>query len=471
MAEQKMEDINAEGASPIIEPSAAAVPEIKQDVKDQTNEAAEEASSEPIDASQSPVFGMPGAMPVPLFPFTPAPPEIPSVSKTAESDGSKEDRVSSEKKDGYTPPTPESLLNALASLPNVTVVDSRGGDSRLSSERKNISALTRAAEEIGIKAPEENEEEQNYSTLSGFDAVVAQMGKYGIGMDRDPEYTELVEKLNSRHGIRRVPAADTFLFVSESREDALEFALATAGELGLPAMRMNVTESPDGLPLLNVFVQNKKKAINAIKSELVGAGVLILEDIDTWMSPINEMPELPFAPFAGMPQMTRGAREALNLIRMATENPEVYVLCTAVHEDAIDEIFAEMIYPLNVVNVGKPTREERAELCMDIAEEHPSLRVINISQLVDFSDGLARFEIYAAARDAVEFAYKKGIEERRFVPITPVMIFERLAAFFPLDSEGYHRLEDAIMDAYASDFETIDSLLDDMHDADAPSED
>ena len=96
---------------------------------------------------------------------------------------------------------------------------------------------------------------------------------------------------------------------------------------------------------------------------------------------------------------------------------------------------------------------------MEIAREHPSLRGVNRSDLVRFSAGMPRFDMYMAAREAIEEAYKDGLVLRRYVPVTRENLFEKLAAYQPLDSEEYLALEEAVVRDFRADLDHIDDLL------------
>ena len=52
-----------------------------------------------------------------------------------------------------------------------------------------------------------------------------------------------------------MPMVDCLLFCSDAREDASRFMLATVGELGLPAIRMRMEETFQGVPMLCVSAQ------------------------------------------------------------------------------------------------------------------------------------------------------------------------------------------------------------------------
>ena len=297
-----------------------------------------------------------------------------------------------------------------------------------------------------------------YKDLVGYDDVIKTMHTYGIGLQHDSEFEELIDLLNARHGLDTMPVADTLLFCSPEREDADHFMAATLGELNLPAIRMHMEENMQGLPVLCVMVQaDNPPKLNAAHDEFTGAGVLMLEDLDMWLSPAAEISD-DFGGFI-MAQLTRGAREAINLIHSAVENPEVYVLASATSAEDIDPFFLDLLSPFSVIEIGEPTPEDRVAIWMDLAREHPSLRAINCSDLVRYSAGIPRFDIYMAAREAIDQSYKQGLSQRKYIPVTRENIFEKLAAYQPTDSDEYHALEEAVIRDFRASLDNIDDLL------------
>ena len=85
-------------------------------------------------------------------------------------------------------------------------------------------------------------EHLTYKELVGFDEAVRSVRSLGLGMQKDPEFQQLVRQLNVRHGLDRMPACDALLIRSPAREDANQFMMATCGELGLPVLRMRMEE-------------------------------------------------------------------------------------------------------------------------------------------------------------------------------------------------------------------------------------
>ena len=63
------------------------------------------------------------------------------------------------------------------------------------------------------------------------------------------------------------------------------------------------------------------------------------------------------------------------------------------------------------------------------------------------------------AREAIEEAYKASLVARRYVPVTADNLFDKLAAYQPLDSDEYRALEDAVVRDFRRDLDHLDDLL------------
>ena len=325
-------------------------------------------------------------------------------------------------------------------------------------ERDGMTVLSKLAVDAGVKSPGDQKEKLTYDDLAGYGAAVATMRDFGIGMQDDPDFKSLVTMLNARHGLDRLPVTDTFVFRSPAREDAGRFVQATIGELKLPAMRMRMEENLSGMPILCVMGPSGN-ATRAVRADSVfsGRGVLVLEDIDLWSAPQADGGD----DFEGFvyASLSRGAREAIELIRSAVDNPDVYVLASASKNADIDPFFLELLEPLSLIDIECPTAEERVEIWMEIARDHPSIRSIRVADLVRYSVNMPRFDIYMAAREAIEEAYKESLFARRYVPVTRDNLFDKLAAYQPLDSKEYRELEDQVVRDFRSDLENIEDLL------------
>ena len=299
-----------------------------------------------------------------------------------------------------------------------------------------------------------------YRDLVGYDEAIALMRDYGVGLQNDRSFLNFVGMLNHRHGLDRMPALDTMLFRAPAREDAMRFVEATIGELNLPALRMSMDENIQGMPVLCVTAKSDNHPkLNRSHNRFEGPGILVVEDIDLWIVPPEPENTEGFGGFM-MANMSRGAREALNLIRAAVDDPDVFVLVTASTENEVDPFFYDLLEPMSVVEIGVPNDQERCDIWTEIARDHPSMRTIDRVDLMRYSVGMPRYDIYMAAREAIEEAYKLGLVTRRYQPVTAQNIFEKLAAYQPLDSVEYRALEAEVIKDFQHDLDHLEDLLD-----------
>lgn len=317
--------------------------------------------------------------------------------------------------------------------------------------------FAKAVQDMGVKLVDE-QRPLNYDSLAGFDSTIAAMRDLGIGLHEDPEFMSLVGLLNARHGLNSQPPLDSFLFRAPAREDANRFVAATVGELGKPALRMHMEENLQGQLMLCVTAQTDEPLrSNNLRKIFADGGALVLESIDLWMPPQLEEGDNSAAQF--IQALSRGAREAVGLIRAAVDNPDVTVLATASTTCQIDGFFLDMLEPICIIDINNPTPEERVDIWMDIAREHPSIRGVNRADLVRLSANLPRFDIYMAAREAIEEAYKFGLVTRHYQPVTRDNLFDKLAAYQPLDSDEYHNLEEEVIRDFRRGFDDLEDAL------------
>ena len=321
--------------------------------------------------------------------------------------------------------------------------------------------LTNLATGAAPKETQEAPQQQfNYRNLVGFDRAIASMAKLGVGRAQDPEFAQFLEMLNFRHGMPGMPGLGTLIFRSPAREDANCFMVATVGELGLPAVRMRLDRNAMGQVVLCVMASpNFKARLSGVsRSGFDSPTVVVLEDLDLW--------DLPF--FDGSfddvqslltIQLSRGAREALALVQAALTSPEATVLISASEPSEIDPFFWDLIGDHRFVDIDLPDEDERRKIWLSEQSQHPSMRGLNRGQLVDFSRGLSRFEIYAISNESVEEAYRESVAQNTFCAVETDKVLMRLSNFQPLESEEYKRMEDLAVDHFRKELANIDDLL------------
>ena len=300
----------------------------------------------------------------------------------------------------------------------------------------------------------------DYRSLVGFDKAIEAMHKLGVGRNNDPEFMRFLEMLNFRHGLPGMPGLGTLVFRSPAREDANCFMVATVGELGLPAIRMRLDRNAMGQVVLCVMASpNFKARLSGVsRSAFDSPTVVVLEDLDLWDLPFFDGSTDDVQSFLSI-QLSRGAREALALVQAALTSPEATVLISASEPDDIDPFFWDLIGQHRVVDIDLPNDEERREIWRSEQAQHPSMRGLNVGQLVNFSRTLSRFEIYAISNEAVEEAYRESVARNTFCAVETGDILMRLSNFQPLDSEEYHQMEDMAVESFRNELSNIDDLL------------
>ena len=308
--------------------------------------------------------------------------------------------------------------------------------------------------------PDTSNRQPSYGTLKGYNHTIDAMRTIGIGLHNDAEFLGLIATLNEQHGLTRPPALDTLVFRAPAVEDASRFVEATATEIGLPVLRMAMEEGIQGVPVLVVMTQgNHRPRMNHAQNKFEAPAILVIEQLDTWSMPAPPEGVEGISNFI-MANISRGAREAVNLIRSAVEDPDVFVLATMSTTGDPDPFFFDLLEPLTIVDIDFPDEVERADIWWEIANDHPSMRAIDREALVRLSGGIPRYDMYLAAREAIEEAYKEGLVKRGYVPVTPQNIFEKLAACQPLESPEYQALEDEVVRNFLIDIENLDDLAD-----------
>lgn len=300
----------------------------------------------------------------------------------------------------------------------------------------------------------------DYRNLVGFDRAIESMHKLGVGRNNDPEFVQFLEMLNFRHGLPGMPGLGTLVFRSPSREDANCFMVATVGELGLPAIRMRLDRNAMGQVVLCVMASpNFKARLSGVsRTGFDSPTVVVLEDLDLWDLPFFDETPDDMQSFLSI-QLSRGAREALALVQTALTSPEATVLISASEPDDIDPFFWDLIGNHRVVDIDLPNDAERREIWLSEQSQHPSMRGLNVGQLVDFSRTLSRFEIYAISNEAVEEAYRQSVARNTFCAVETGDIFMRLSNFQPLDSDEYQRMEDLAVESFKNELSNLDDLL------------
>lgn len=301
----------------------------------------------------------------------------------------------------------------------------------------------------------------NFSNIVGYDHAIETMGRLGIGKNNDPQFQDFVAFLNQRHGVTKPPALGTVLFSGDAREDISFFMVSTVSEMQTPALRMRMDRNALGQSVLVVMASSdfKTRINNVVKNGFEAPAVLILEDLDLW-----EMPDFEpnFDDMSGFmqAQVSRGAREAMMLVAMALESPDVTVFISARDPQAIDPFFSDLISTYEHVVIDLPDEEERKALWRAAQEEHPSMRGLDVEKLVRYSRYLSRYDINYVAGESVDEAYRKSLEANRFIAVHTEDILLRLSNYQAPESEEYQEMESYVIDHFSQELNRLSSWED-----------
>lgn len=296
----------------------------------------------------------------------------------------------------------------------------------------------------------------NFSNIVGYDRAIETMGRLGIGRNNDPQFQDFVAFLNQRHGVAKPPALGTVLFSGDAREDISYFMVSTVSEMQTPALRMRMDRNALGQSVLVVMASAdfKTRINNVVKNGFEAPAVLILEDLDLW-----EMPDFEpsFDDMNGFmqAQVSRGAREAMMLVAMALESPDVTVFISARDPQAIDPFFSDLISMYEHVVIDLPDETERKALWRAAQEEHPSMRGLDVEKLVRYSRYLSRYDINYVVSESVDEAYRKSLEANRFIAVHTEDILLRLSNYQAPESDEYQEMETYVVEHFSQELDRL----------------
>lgn len=298
-----------------------------------------------------------------------------------------------------------------------------------------------------------------FDDLVGFGYAVEDARALGIGVKNSEEYRLLIDTLRAQHGLDGLSAMGSIVVRTSSRDDASTFMSAIVTELNLPAMRVQVQEGPQGMPILCVSMLSDRQPRVANRMQLEAPSVLVLEDVDMWGAALVDAASNQEAEGkTELATMVRTAREAVTLIGSAVANPDIYVLASMGAGTPDQGFLYDIMEPMNVIDLYLPDEFERRQIWDRIAKDHPSVRQLDIPRLTKLSRNMSRFDIVSAAREAVEDAYRRSLRARRYVPVTQDIMFAHLANFQPLDSDEYRALEDSVAVGFLATIDDLDQL-------------
>jgi AAA+ superfamily predicted ATPase len=155
---------------------------------------------------------------------------------------------------------------------------------------------------------------------------------------------------------------------------------------------------------------------------------------------------------AGQPVRTMQT-EITGYLRALRRKPGVIITATAHEGCVLREPLRSLLGPVHEIEVGAPSTEERRDVLISFAGEHPSFTELDIDRVAHLSEGLSRNELVAAAHAAVESAYRESLRTNRYNRVTLGDVLVQIASFINHDSPLYQQVEDEAVAQLACDLE------------------
>ena len=286
-----------------------------------------------------------------------------------------------------------------------------------------------------------------FDTLVGFDDEIARLREAGIVQNPDPDYIDFVMQMKAQHGMHDEPIGNAVLFRCDVRDDADRLMLAAANELGNPIIRIKVVEGLEGMQAMYVMATPGLGA-----DGFDGPGTLIIDGIDAWDGPAGFELSLPQMQ-AMAAASSNGALKTISLIRNAASDPQVTIFASACGSIDRKSPIALLIGPMAEFAIPAPNAAERDAIWDHLMDKHVSMSALDRHELVVLSRGMPRCDIFAAAHEAVAQAYRSSLQTREYVPVTRSNLLEKVAAYQPLDSEEYRKIEDSVVEDFLVEIE------------------
>jgi hypothetical protein len=296
---------------------------------------------------------------------------------------------------------------------------------------------------------EEQPKRLDYSMLSGYDHALERMRGFGFLFASDENYRHFVERSAAMHGVFRLSLDGTFLFFGPAREDVSLFAHATAGEIGFPILHVSVDLDGQGNgtiklagPFRRGFLGNPPDLM-----DMATPCIVLIENIDYLQEMFdNEQQAIKhsggrFRGMMGAPGRSMQA-EITGYLRALRRKPGTIIMATAQHAGALREPLRGLLGAVHEIEVAAPQEDERRDVLVGFAGEHPSFAELNVDQIARLSEGLSRNELVFAAHAAVESAYRESLRVGKYSKVTIGDVLVHLASFMDHDSPLYHQIED-----------------------------
>jgi hypothetical protein len=307
---------------------------------------------------------------------------------------------------------------------------------------------------------EEHQRRLDYQALSGYDRALQRMRNFGFLAAGDEGYRSFVERSAAMHGVSQLSLDGTFLFCGPAREDVSLFAHATAGEIGFPVLHVSVDLDGQGNGTIKLAGPFRRGFFGGPPDlmDMVTPCTVLIENIDYLQEMFdNEQQAIKrsggrIRGMAGQPIRSMQT-EITGYLRALRRKPGVIITATAQQGCILREPLRGLLGPIHEIEVGAPAAEERRDVLISFASEHPSFSELDIDRVAHLSEGLSRSDLVSASHAAVESAYRESLRTNRYNRVTLGDVLVQIASFISHDSPLYQQVEDEAVAQLACDLE------------------
>jgi hypothetical protein len=337
----------------------------------------------------------------------------------------------------------------------------RRSSSSDSSAKSGFARIGRELRELGDRNRGETEQKRlNYQVLAGYDRALEHMRDFGFLSAADENYRAFIERSAAMHGVSQLSLDDTFFFFGPSREDVSLFAHATAGEIGFPVLHVSVDLDSQGNGTIKLAGPFKRGFFGSPPDlmDMVTPCVVLIENIDYLQEMFtNEQQAIKRSGGRIRGMMGAGGRsmqaEITGYLRALRRRPGIITMATSLHAGILREPLQSLLGPIHEIEVADPEQDERRDVLVSFAGEHPSFTELDVDRIAHLSAGLSRNELVFAAHAAVESAYRESLRTGRYNQVTLGDVLVQFAPFIDRDSPLYQQVEDEAVAQFYRDLE------------------
>jgi hypothetical protein len=357
---------------------------------------------------------------------------------------------------GITPRAIQKLPQAKPAAPS-----SKGSSAKSPAAQGGLARIGRELREFGERnRVEERQRRLDYQALAGYDHVLRRMRGFGFLSASDDAYRSFIERSAAMHGVSRLSLDGGFLFFGPAREDVSLFAHATAGEIGFPVLHVSVDLDRQGNGTVKLAGPFRRGLFGSPPDlmDMVTPCTVLIENID-FLQEMFENEQQAIKRNGGRIRGMMGApgrsmqAEITGYFRALRQRPGVVIMATSQYGGILREPLRSLLGAMHEIEVAAPQTDERRDVLVSFAGEHPSFAELDVDRIAHLSEGLSRNDLVFASHAAVESAYRESLRTGRYNRVSMGDVLVQLASFIDHESPLYQQVEDGAVAQLIHDLE------------------